>query len=37
MNYVIAAYGLTIGTLLIYLVMLQRERRRLSRERRGRG
>jgi heme exporter protein CcmD len=32
MSYVIAAYGLTAVTLLVYLGMLHRERQRLSRE-----
>jgi hypothetical protein len=32
MSYLIAAYGLTAVTLLLYLGMLHRERRRLSRE-----
>jgi len=36
MSYVAAAYGITIGTLLFYFWMLQRERIRLSAEERRR-
>lgn len=31
MGYVIAAYGVTLGTLAVYLAHLARERRRLAR------
>lgn len=35
MSYVIAAYGVTILTLAVYGFLLQRERRRLSRDAAG--
>jgi len=37
MMYLIAAYGITIGTLAFYLSVLLRERRRLSRDARRSG
>lgn len=36
MTYLVAAYGVTIGTLLVYFWMLRRERNRLAGEERRR-